>query len=1017
MIRKNDTTHITHNTRNTRNTRNSHITRFISVLLVIIILAAGMQTTMLAQGQVFPPYTMTLRFTDDIQITYTYDYPSRGVWTRAEDVPIGGTEISSQVYCVDPFVAFHSRVTDLGGSSGFEAKTWSTVDTVTGYVDGALWAYSGTYNREVEAVKWIVANGYRGNFLAHDADSRASVARLQDMSGIADIDETVALMATKVSIWKILAGDSVTVASTSIDGPAGTSARREAFDALVAFLVDAAVSGGGFPGETAVTSFSISLDIGSYEQKNQSSGDGFDYYGPVTVNAELLNYTGSPDEIKVFLTAVGFDSGAISFVNTTFGALAEDEICGTNTPAPYVTVGNGSAGGGTAEFFLKVDPSIRNDADPSGDNITIKAMAVAEHTGLVKGTPVTYIFADDDVQNWDMIQAFAGAAGSDAYANLFADAVVNTGSTPEIPVIPEEDIPSREQPGRGQLYVAKTVDNATPLDKDTLFTFQVYRGSNDGAGDSPNPGDLLNLSKFPVYGAFSVNYSTNEFTLKNGGMAYIDGLPVDDNVYYRVAEVNIPAEFNINEPKYTIDISPESQGLTTGSITIPFRIDVDFETAMATFHNSRKTTNENEPVEGAYLWVGKAALDSLVLGHHISNAVFEFTLEYSDDNGLTWAPVALDKTVIDDPAKIVSDGKDGRFCLKTTEAAYFELNPACIYRVAEKDPGPEYAYISYALRYYYLDNKEFITEKTDFLKWNDMYANASKDLTVGGITFGENNDYFYRLAFGNYAIGQHDLTFGKIVDGEAPEDEMFKFQFEYMGYTGFDDNGNPVGDQVPLLLLPLSVTPAPGMFVVEGVAADRISTDSNGLPSVLALKAGETVTIRNLMEASYTIRELTTGYVASFSVGDNGNNGTVGGNGGNGGAYSNAVRGVAVINLTSDLSVVYKNSKTPEQPEQPDQPDQPGQPDQPNQPGQPEQPGQPGQPDQPGQPGQPDVDKPSGPDSPDTDINNPGSPSGGLNPKTRGQDDLWISVAFILLGLSWLAGVCALSKRMKGKTK
>ncbi|MCL1829293.1 MAG: hypothetical protein FWG32_07335, partial [Oscillospiraceae bacterium] len=61
-----------------------------------------------AAADIGPQYTATLQYYDDIQITYTLNYPAGGVWNGAGDIPIGGTGVSSQIYCVDPFVHFHS---------------------------------------------------------------------------------------------------------------------------------------------------------------------------------------------------------------------------------------------------------------------------------------------------------------------------------------------------------------------------------------------------------------------------------------------------------------------------------------------------------------------------------------------------------------------------------------------------------------------------------------------------------------------------------------------------------------------------------------------------------------------------------------------------------------------------------------------------------------------------------------------------------------------------------------------
>jgi hypothetical protein len=112
-------------------------------------------------------------------------------------------------------------------------------DTVTGYVSAAPWVMSGVMQKYGEAVRWLAANGYRGIYnygkADNDPESMASVARLNAMfPGIGTIDREIAVMATKVAIWKTVAPGSIDVVKTTLDA---NPARRKTFDDLTEALI------------------------------------------------------------------------------------------------------------------------------------------------------------------------------------------------------------------------------------------------------------------------------------------------------------------------------------------------------------------------------------------------------------------------------------------------------------------------------------------------------------------------------------------------------------------------------------------------------------------------------------------------------------------------------------------------------------------------------------------------------------------------------------------------------------
>ena len=817
-----------------------------ALLLSVIVLSST-----LAQGAE-DTYTLTLRYRDDVQITYNINYPGRGVWTGAEDVPIGGTEISSQVYCIDPFTPFHSRVAGLGGTTQW---IWpATVDTLSGYVSGVPWAYSGAMTLGEDEVNWVVVNGYRGDFLANDRESQDSVARLKTMYPeiAANIDKEVAMMATKVAIWKILANDDVSVVSTTLDSAGGLSARRDAFNKLTELLVSDAKSNRATTVSSSVTTFEITLDKTGVSP--QTPDGTYNYYGPYKIKADLVNGAiNTGGTIGAYLQVLGEASAGIIFSETADSAQALESgtIYGTTQSAQYIEVVNGV----DTDFYLcvPVGRTLEND------KLTVEAFAGAIDVNLAEGTPVSYLYHDVSAQNWDTIQAFIGAARTGTRANLYARASFST--------IDEH----------GRIYISKVVEGATPIDADAEFTFQLQHAPTAGGTWT-----TVDLSEYPIYGAFSVDFAENTFTLKNGGLAYIDGLPASTSDFFRVEEINLDSAYQT--PHFNIDIAaapiPASGNSQTSSA---FQIDGDLDVGMVTFYNSRWPNRERANL--AFLWVGKVASDNLFSGRLVAGT-YDFVLEgRAIETENPWVPIVLSGENIDDPSKIVTPGMNGTFRLSTTQAAFFELDPALEYRVTETDPGAGYSYITYATRLYDRAGMTFDTqaERVEALRWNDV---SSETFSTSSLNIDE--DHQLRVAFGNYALGTHELRLTKRTAGNIPADMLFQFRITLM-------RPDAQGSLEPVAAVPLSVNEQTGTWVVSGngITADRLSGQGN---TVLSLKSGETAIIHNVMEGTYIIEELTTDYAVTYTVGD--------------GNTTTAVNGVSgVIEVDNNVAVVFTNTR------------------------------------------------------------------------------------------------------------
>jgi len=556
----------------------------LALVLGTLISSAGLAS---AAGN--NPLRIVLSYYDPIQITYTISYPAssdKDDWTGPQDVPIGGVGVpdptnefaissylATQVYCVDPFTAFHSLVPGVGGSNGLNPGTGANSDTVSGYVSAAPWAMSGAMQTYGAAVGWVATNGYRGTFNyggTGDAESQASVARLQAMfPTIGTIDKTIALMATKVAIWKLIGGSGVTVESTSLDSDA---TRRATFDALVTGLVNAAnqaVAGTPTPGQLDTSSFSLQVGPSTASPTYDDTSDpNYNLFGPMTVTGTLDNPGAGGDLsglTEVALTASGLESSGVQFLASMSSTdlLPAGTVPGTAEPAQMVA-GTETAGVWTSdEFYLAIPKGRTPDR---GDALTVNAMAMAPDVPVQEGTPIVFAFADPNtqVQDWEAIQAFIGGTSANQSVNLYAEANWQSGTT-----------------SVGTLRIAKTVQNASPQDVGMSFNFKVYYNNSTDWSTVKT----LNLTDFPVRGAV-VDPVNNTFSMSNGGMAIIAGLPMNVSgspgysYHYWVEEVSPPTT-GFDAPSLALTGGTADTGMTTGNPIGPFQLDTGSTTGLA----------------------------------------------------------------------------------------------------------------------------------------------------------------------------------------------------------------------------------------------------------------------------------------------------------------------------------------------------------------------------------------------------------------------------------------------------
>ncbi|MCL1848280.1 MAG: Cys-Gln thioester bond-forming surface protein [Clostridiales bacterium] len=548
-----------------------------------VVLALGLVMLMLVStfGSTLPafagsgdgPYTVTVRYYDSIQVTYIGTDFAGGAWESRGDVPIGGTEVAAQAYCVDPFVSFHK----LADTTGWDSVLGATVDAKGGYAAAAPWNASVALQQYGDAVRWLVLNGYRGDFLADDQASQDSVDRLQGLYGyVGDIDKTIALMATKIAIWKAVTNDRVDVVSTSLDDVLD---KRDTLDALIQGMLSDALSGR----ETGLAATELALEVkGSAELRFSDSGSNpaYGYYGPLRFEVKLLNqgvdssYRLAVDKVYLAIQGIALDDVDVVYANRS--PLEKGRLFGTDSEALYLDKGatDGSGIWVSDDVYLKA-PINRHHitgAPLSSDLLSIRAMVRAADVPLAEGTPLTFVYESAGMQEWDAVQAFIGGADEYAKADLYASARLDTGES-----------------AYGNLYLAKQVYNGIA---DQEYTFKVY------ASHEPEFAEVTtaNLADYRVLPGRCIN-ADHSITVKNGDMVEIDGLPSD--LYYWVEEIDAPDGC---DTAYSVE-AVTVEDLAEGTLAGPIRMDCSgaYGVATVTFINTFPAPEEEadgeEPVD------------------------------------------------------------------------------------------------------------------------------------------------------------------------------------------------------------------------------------------------------------------------------------------------------------------------------------------------------------------------------------------------------------------------------------
>jgi len=420
---------------------------------------------------------------------------------------------------------------------------------------------------------------------------------------IGTIDREIAVMATKVAIWKTIAPDSVSIDSTTLDGNA---AKYATFDALWRGLVskaDEAMKNPGtpIPGQVNVTEFALEIIEVPGSPYYDNNNTNYNFIGPLYVEARLINAASGTTTLnpgKVFLSPSGLNTSGVRLVSDitseptlTGFLLPSDNLYGTNRNEQYITGGDVPVANTweSSEFYVAIPKS--RTVPPRSDQILVTAMAKAPDVDVVNGTPVVFAFqrsGPSPRQDWNAIQAFIGGASGAGQVDLFAEARWNSGKTT-----------------LGELYVYKKVENGDNSNTNDTFTFSIYYNTADRGAPAPtlDRNKRLNFNDFTVVGVS--NYTSNSFTLKNEGIAIISGLPMEVNVdglgsqfyeyYYWIEETS---KSGYGTPHFEIDLGKPDTMSVDGYLFGPFQLDDDkIDLAFVTVTNTRIPSEPYEPNE------------------------------------------------------------------------------------------------------------------------------------------------------------------------------------------------------------------------------------------------------------------------------------------------------------------------------------------------------------------------------------------------------------------------------------
>jgi len=577
----------------------------ILVTVLIVVILAGL---VLYSALAFDPdgsYMVLLRYYDRVQINYRVVYSDgRAPFNGPEDIPIGGVGqytltpspgtpntatieelIIRQAYCIDPFTSFTHyadgtapslgplATDDLGHAWGPTTAHWKD-----GYEPAVPWVMSEILQKYYDEVMWITYNGYRGDFRWGDntqlpdednTENSDSIDRLKGLYPDLSLeyeDKDVAVMATKVAIWRILTDDfpgaftlNSTVFQTGMPylGLAPDPDKQAKFEDLLKYLLRDARAGrdtsGFHPEHTALT---VNINGANLMAPPGVSNSNYDYFGPLPVTA-TLEHAAEIDThpIDMFFTARGPFSMDVRFVTITGSTITE--MPGKPLPGTAITnaqhVSGDIVGGSYArgDVYVRVPKNRVNFLAPGSagsELLTIRAMAVAQNVKMAAGTPVPVVAAPGGgSQDWHAVQAFIGALALDTVMTVYGDAGVFV-----------------DYEFNSKLTIRKEITAPTHVDENEVFTFALYFSNHDDFNNATQ----VNLEAFNVTPASSRVGTTNTFTIKHGETVEFLNLP--SHVHYWIVELDAGMS-GFSAPRYAVTGGKPEAGITFPATAVSSR--------------------------------------------------------------------------------------------------------------------------------------------------------------------------------------------------------------------------------------------------------------------------------------------------------------------------------------------------------------------------------------------------------------------------------------------------------------
>ncbi|MDR2136756.1 MAG: Cys-Gln thioester bond-forming surface protein, partial [Synergistaceae bacterium] len=392
---------------------------FLFIFVFILALSGAFSTPAAAGND-----TVVMKYYDSIQIQYLVEHAPGTLDAVTGDIPIGGIEgVIDQLYCVDARVPFHSY------ADTHDMTTWPggvTTDRVPNYRPATPLALSDSARANLNQLHWVVLNGFHGTgynaktkkFGTSNLDVvRPKYVELETRYGT-DIDDVIALMATKVAVWHFSNPSFLLLSSSLQKDPSRTQTENEnrykLMIALYKTLVDdanKATENGRKPPykEGEAPFFKVKLDNTSSSVHNNQAIGNYYYYGPIKATGEGEVEGGTKTVRPIFLSVGGYAAEGVSFVQDLGGTpnitqpLSEAALYGSGESRQYVDAGS--------SFWLKIPVSRAASSLPSDVAGGLVVHALGRTTSAVtQDTPTIVVYEDPTtgVQDWNEVQAFIG---------------------------------------------------------------------------------------------------------------------------------------------------------------------------------------------------------------------------------------------------------------------------------------------------------------------------------------------------------------------------------------------------------------------------------------------------------------------------------------------------------------------------------------------------------------------------------------------------------------------------------